>query len=205
LALPFRTPFIFPLLYPRLIWRWPTTEKKIYLTFDDGPVPDPTHFVLDQLHLFNARATFFCIGNNVVKHSALFHQIKAAGHTIGNHTFNHVSGWGNSSEAYHQDVKRCQEVVGDTHFFRPPYGRITRNQINRLKTFQICMWDVLSFDYSALVNPERCLKGTIQATRPGSIIVFHDSYKAEKNMKYALPRFLDHFSERGFVFESLHN
>ena len=203
--LPFRTPFIFPLLYPRLTWRWPTDQKKIYLTFDDGPVPGPTNFVLEQLHAYNAHATFFCIGQNVEQHPGLFNQVKAAGHTIGNHTFNHISGWGCSAEVYKQDVNRCQEVVGDTCLFRPPDGRISRAAINRLKAYHIVMWDVLTFDYSAAVSPARCLQGTIQAIRPGSIVVFHDSYKAEKNMNYALPRLLDHCTSSGYSLESLVN
>lgn len=205
MALFFRTPSIFPLLYPRLTWRMPAVEKKIYLTFDDGPVPGTTPFVLEQLKKFNARATFFCIGQNVIKHRAEFNQVLEAGHAVGNHTFNHVRGWGSSSEAYYQDVEKCREVVGNTPLFRPPYGRITRAQIDRLNDYRIFMWDVLSFDYSSAISQERCLRGTIQAVRPGSIVVFHDSYKAEKNMAFTLPRFLDHFSERGFQFETLHN
>ncbi|MEQ8363787.1 MAG: polysaccharide deacetylase family protein [Cyclobacteriaceae bacterium] len=199
----FRTPFILPLLYPSLIWRIPTTENTIYLTFDDGPVPGPTDFVLEQLKKIEAKATFFCIGNNVVKNGSLFNEISRQGHAVGNHTQNHKKGWVTSTEDYMNDVLVCQEMMKESVLFRPPYGRIRRSQIKQLDNYKIVMWDVLSYDYSSTMNSERCLQGVIKATRPGSIIVFHDSYKAEKNMTYALPRFLDHFTQKGYKFESL--
>lgn len=199
----FRTPLALRLLYPELIWRIPTDRKVIYLTFDDGPVPGPTEFVLDELKRANAKATFFCIGNNVEKHQALFDRIKAESHAIGNHTHTHLKGWGCSASAYLQDVDACSEVVGYTKLFRPPYGRATRKQLLQLNQFKVIMWDVLSYDYDGAMNPERSLKGIIRASRGGSIVVFHDSYKAERNMKFVLPKYLDHFSEKGYVFESL--
>lgn len=199
----FRTPFFLPLLYPNLIWRIPTSEKKIFLTFDDGPVPGPTEFVLGQLNKYKAKATFFCIGNNVDKNSLLFHQIGKEGHAIGNHTYHHIKGWSTSKENYLKDVEACQNLIGKTKLFRPPYGRIKRNQLHQLSQYKVVMWDVLSFDYSSSMNEVRSLNGAIKATRPGSIVVFHDSYKAEKNLRYVLPRFLDHFSARGFSFDSL--
>lgn len=199
----FRTPFFLPLLYSRLIWRVPTVEKKIYFTFDDGPVSGPTDFVLDQLETFKAKATFFCIGNNVNKNPLLFDQIRIHGHTVGNHTYNHVKGWSTSDIKYLEDVNACQSEISGSNLFRPPFGRITHSQIKLLNDFKIVMWDVLSFDYSKSISKERCLNGVLRATRPGSIIVFHDSYKAETNLKHALPRVLDHFSNKGFEFESL--
>ncbi|MFZ1808347.1 MAG: polysaccharide deacetylase family protein [Cyclobacteriaceae bacterium] len=199
----FRTPSILPLLYPSLIWRVPTSENKIYLTFDDGPVPGPTDFVLEQLKQFNAKATFFCIGSNVNRNESLFRKIEEQGHTVGNHTQNHKKGWVTPNDEYLNDVLVCQEMMKDTILFRPPYGRIKRSQIKQLNSYKIIMWDVLSYDYSSAMNSDRCLQGVIKATRAGSIIVFHDSYKAEKNMTYALPRFLDHFSQKGYKFESL--
>lgn len=199
----FRTPSILPLLYPSLIWRVSTVEKKVYLTFDDGPVPGPTDFVLEQLKAFNAKATFFCIGNNIEKNESLFKEISNQGHAVGNHTQNHKKGWVTSNDEYLDDVGACQQKMRDNRLFRPPYGRIRRSQIKKLHTFKIVMWDVLSYDYSNSLNEDRCLKGVINASRPGSIIVFHDSYKAEKNLTYALPRFLDHFSQKGYKFESL--
>jgi len=199
----FRTPSILPLLYPSLIWRVPTSENKIYLTFDDGPVPGPTDFVLEQLKHFNAKATFFCIGNNIVKNEPLFRKIEEQGHTVGNHTHNHKKGWVTPNDVYLNDVSDCQKMMSHTTLFRPPYGRIKRSQIKQLDSFKIVMWDVLSYDYSSSMNEERCFRGVVNATRKGSIIVFHDSYKAEKNMTHVLPRFLDHFSQQGYKFESL--
>lgn len=199
----FRTPFLLRLLYPKLTWRIPTQEKIIYLTFDDGPVPGPTEFVLEQLEAFHAKATFFCIGNNVVQNNSIYNRIIEAGHAVGNHTFNHVRGWNAKNDLYLKDVADCQQVIGTTRLFRPPYGRIKGSQLKRLSNYKIIMWDVLSYDYAKSVSQERCLNGVINATRQGSIVVFHDSIKAEKNMSYALPRFLEHFSNEGFSFHSL--
>lgn len=199
----FRTPTLLKLLYPKLTWRIPTEENIIYLTFDDGPVPGPTEFVLDQLKNYKAKATFFCIGNNVEKNPALFQRIRTEGHAIGNHTFNHVRGWNTIDEVYLNEVNECQEVIGPTKLFRPPYGRVTRSQLKQLSIYNIIMWDVLSYDYAKSISQARCLKGVISATRKGSIVVFHDSFKAERNMSYALPKFLEHFSNKGYTFESL--
>lgn len=205
----FKTPFFLPWLYPGLTWRIPTEEKKLYLTFDDGPVPEITTFVLNELAKAKARATFFCIGDNIKKHPTVFDQILAGGHRIGNHTFNHLKGWNTPIKTYVENVKLCDRelsIVNDqwsTRLFRPPYGRITRSQIKALKDYKIIMWDVLTHDYAKTISKEKCLKGSIAATRPGSIIVFHDSIKAENSMKYTLPRFIDHFSDQGFRFESI--
>jgi peptidoglycan/xylan/chitin deacetylase (PgdA/CDA1 family) len=206
----FRTPFVLPLLYPQLVWRIMTEEKKIYLTFDDGPIPGQTEFVLDTLNKFNAKATFFSIGDNVRKHPGVFNKVVTAGHSIGNHTFNHLKGWNCTTEEYINNIELCssqflvngiQPIVNP--LFRPPYGRIKRNQIKALKNYRIIMWDVLTYDYTTSCSPERSLKGSIPATRAGSIVVFHDSNKAERNLRYVLPRYLQHFSEKGFAFESL--
>ncbi|MDQ2657635.1 MAG: polysaccharide deacetylase family protein [Bacteroidota bacterium] len=187
----------------------PATEKALYLTFDDGPVPGPTDFALEVLARNNIKATFFCIGDNIRKHPALFARVVAAGHAIGNHTVNHVNGWKASSESYIANAGAFDTIAveaGFHHpvkFFRPPYGRITRRQINLLKDYSIVMWDVLSGDYNQTLSAEDCLHRTIKACRPGSIIVFHDSYKAQRNMEYALPRLIDHFRSQGFVFLKL--
>ena len=208
----FRTPFFLPWLYPGLRWRVPSIEKEIYLTFDDGPIPGPTEFVLDQLERSHAKATFFCIGENVSRHPEIFQAVARQGHAIGNHTFNHLKGWNYSVADYLANIRLCQEeFLKSPHslrrvtLFRPPYGRIKRSQIRALKEYSIIMWDVLSHDYSATISPEQCLRGTIQATRPGSIIAFHDSLKAEKNMRYTLPRFLEHFTRQGYSFKALTN
>lgn len=189
----------------------PTDAKEIFLTFDDGPVPGPTEFVLDTLRSFSAYATFFCIGDNVQKHPDVFLKIVGAGHSIGNHTFHHMNGWKFNTEPYLQNVVRCEEVMEDSGItrlhekplFRPPYGRITRSQINALNHYRIIMWDVLSIDYNKNLSAEVCLRNTVRATRNGSVVVFHDSVKAEKNMRFALPRFLDHFSTQGYSFKAI--
>ncbi len=214
-----RTPFLLPILYPRLLWRMPTREKEIFLTFDDGPVPGATEFALHTLARFSAKATFFCIGDNIQKHPDIFKKIITDGHTIGNHTFNHLNGWKANPEAYVANTQLCQtEIIGNSptfiegersdanprfKLFRPPYGRITRKQIKSLRDYCIVMWDVLSHDYSKTVAPHNCLLYTVNATRSGSIVVFHDSYKAERNMTFTLPRFIEHFSERGFIFKAI--
>jgi peptidoglycan/xylan/chitin deacetylase (PgdA/CDA1 family) len=206
----YRAPFFLPWLYPTLVWRIRTEKKELYLTFDDGPVPGPTDFVLETLAKHSIKATFFCIGDNVLKHPDIFKQILAQGHTIANHTFNHLKGWSTSLEEYIENVKQCESELQALSFdyrtsklFRPPYGRITRTQINALTDYKIIMWDVLTNDYDKLKSPEACLKNSIRVTRPGSIIVFHDSIKAERNMSYALPRYIKHFLNHGYSFNTL--
>jgi peptidoglycan/xylan/chitin deacetylase (PgdA/CDA1 family) len=205
--IPHRTPFFLPWIYPKLTWRMPTEEKELYLTFDDGPVHGPTEFVLETLRQHAAKATFFCIGDNVKKHPGVFKKIVDDGHAIGNHTFNHLNGWKTAGPSYFENVKQCDEVFQQnavqSKLFRPPYGRITAKQIKGLSDYTIVMWDVLSVDYLKSLSAEACLQNTIRATRPGSIIVFHDSYKAEKNMTHALPRFVEHFMDKGFSFKVL--
>lgn len=204
----YRTPFFVPWLYPTLTWRLPTAEKIIYLTFDDGPVPGATEFVLETLNQFNAKATFFCIGDNVRKHPNIFRKVVAGGHAIGNHTFNHLKGWSTPLAKYVENVELFNEQLSLVNcqlptLFRPPYGRITRAQIAALNQYKIIMWDVLSYDYSKLGNVENQLKGTIKATRPGSIVVFHDSFKAEPKLQYILPRYLEHYANAGYSFHAI--
>lgn len=194
-----------------MLWRIPTEKNELYLTFDDGPVPGPTEFALKELKKYDAKATFFCIGDNVRKHPAVFEKVAAEGHVIGNHTFNHLKGWSTSLSRYIENIAQCDSQFETynsqiTNLFRPPYGRITNAQIKALKSeYQIVMWDVLTHDYSKTISSEKCLAGTIKATRPGSIIVFHDSLKAERNLTYVLPKFLEHFSNLGFKFKTLLN
>jgi peptidoglycan/xylan/chitin deacetylase (PgdA/CDA1 family) len=204
-----RVPFFLPWLYPSLIWRIPSTDKEIYLTFDDGPVPGPTDFVLETLRKYNCEATFFCIGDNVRKYPEVFKKVLEEGHGIGNHTFNHLKGWSTPLAKYVENVKQFDMQVEKEssdlkiELFRPPYGRITRSQIKRLKDYKIVMWDVLAIDYNKNISPEKCYKNSVAATRPGSIVVFQDSVKAERNMTYALPRFIEHFLELGYVFKAI--
>jgi peptidoglycan/xylan/chitin deacetylase (PgdA/CDA1 family) len=204
----FRNPFFLPWLYPGLLWRMPSTEKKLYLTFDDGPIPGPTEFVLDLLNRTGTKATFFCIGDNVKKNPGIFRRIMAEGHAVGNHTFHHLSGWKTGVADYVANVSMCDDVIRDSGYsqptmFRPPYGRITRRQIASLASRRIVMWDVLSNDYASSLAPEDCLRGSKAATRPGSIVVFHDSLKAEKNLTHVLPKYIDHFLKQGYTFHLL--
>lgn len=204
-----RTPFFLPWLYPGLTWRMDEAPRTLYLTFDDGPVPGPTEFVIETLREKGVRGTFFCIGDNVQKHPAVFQSLIADGHAVGNHTFHHLNGWKTSTQAYLDNVGACAAVLGaqpslgSKALFRPPYGRITRAQIRALNSYNIVMWDVLTMDYRRTLGPERCLENTLAATRDGSIVVFHDSVKAEKNLRYVLPRYIDHCQSRGYRFHTL--
>jgi peptidoglycan-N-acetylglucosamine deacetylase len=199
------SPFWLKTFYSNYVWNVPASENKIYLTFDDGPIPDVTEFVLDTLRNFDAHATFFCIGDNVRKHEDIYHKIINDNHSIGNHTFNHLNGWKNGDQEYISNYSLCQKQLGlSTRLFRPPYGRIKRSQARLLPVeTRIVMWDVLSGDFSKEIKPEICLKKTIKYTRSGSIVLFHDSVKAATNMKYALPRFLEYFTNAGYSFAAL--
>jgi peptidoglycan/xylan/chitin deacetylase (PgdA/CDA1 family) len=199
------SPFWLKALYPRYKWRVETLEKQLFLTFDDGPIPEITEFVLDTLKSYQAKATFFCIGDNVRKHPGIYRKVIAEGHSIGNHTFNHMNGWKSADEDYLANIRLCEKQLElETNLFRPPYGRMTRSQSRQLPHHkEIIMWDVLSGDFSAKIKPEICLKKTIKYAGPGSIVLFHDSLKAAANMQYALPRFLEHFTKQGYQFKAL--
>jgi peptidoglycan/xylan/chitin deacetylase (PgdA/CDA1 family) len=207
-----KTNFLMRALYPDFIWRKDNQEKTIYLTFDDGPIPEITEFVLETLAQFNAKATFFCIGDNIRKHPDIFEKVIKGGHSIGNHTFNHLRGWDTEDAEYLANVKQCDVEIGSMikqkenskKLFRPPHGRIKRSQAKvLLPEYDIIMWDVLTADYVADLSPETVLDKTLQHTENGSIVLFHDSIKANKNMSFALPRFLEYFSEREFRFQSI--
>ena len=191
------------LLLPQLTWEIKTGKKEVFITFDDGPHPSITPAVMDILEDYKARATFFCVGQNVERYPEIYGQILKRGHKTGNHTFNHMNGWKVSREAYFANVDKCAEIV-DSHLFRPPYGRIGLYHIPRLKmNYRIIMWSVLSRDFDSRVSPGQCLENSIKYTRPGSIIIFHDSEKSSKNMLYALPRFLEHLKSKGYSFPAL--
>ncbi|MFN3490334.1 MAG: polysaccharide deacetylase family protein [Emticicia sp.] len=203
-----KTNFLMRALYPNFVWRKSSDEKKIYLTFDDGPIPEVTEFVLETLEKYQAKATFFCIGDNVSKNPNIFHKILNSGHSVGNHTFNHLRGWATENVIYLENVVKCQTEIQKngyhTNLFRPPYGRIKHQQANvLLPDYEIVMWDVLSGDFSQKLSPETVLKKTIKHTEAGSIVLFHDSIKANERMSYTLPRFLEHFSTQGFQFSKL--
>jgi peptidoglycan/xylan/chitin deacetylase (PgdA/CDA1 family) len=201
-----KTPWLLKKLYPQLVWNRDRSQPAIYLTFDDGPIPVVTPFVLETLKAYNAKATFFCIGDNVQKHPEIFSEIKAGGHAIGNHTFNHLRGWDTDDETYISNFMQANELL-QTSLFRPPYGRAKRSQIGKLKALkpnlQIIMWDVLSGDWDMSLKPDDCLKGVLKHTGNGSIVVFHDSLKAFNRLEYVLPRALEIWSKAGYRFEML--
>jgi peptidoglycan/xylan/chitin deacetylase (PgdA/CDA1 family) len=213
-----RPPKLLHALLPGCEWTaTPTVASTpvIYLTFDDGPIPDETPWVLEQLAQFEARATFFCVGDNVAHYPAIARAALAAGHRLGNHTYHHVSAWKAAPAEYLTEVQQGQQVLAETAFtstdnapplplFRPPYGRLTRSLIRELTPdYRIIMWSVLTRDYDPGLAPEKCLRLALAAIRPGDIVVFHDSRKASARLRYVLPRLLAHFAERGFRFETL--
>ena len=210
--IPAKTPGFIKSLFPNFIWNIDTKEKELYLTFDDGPTPEITNWVLESLASYNAKATFFCIGNNIEKHPELFKKITEGGHGIGNHTFSHLKGWKNKTKKYIKDTERAQKSIakfasnkGKTPLFRPPYGKLKTKQSKSLHQlgYKIIMWDVLSFDWDSSVSKENCLKNVIDSAKEGSVIVFHDSVKASGNLKFALLETLKHFSKKGYVFKAL--
>jgi peptidoglycan-N-acetylglucosamine deacetylase len=209
-----KTPWWLRKLYPRCTWKIPVKkqEKVLYLTFDDGPHPEATPYVLDTLKQWNARATFFCIGKNVVQYPELYRRILEEGHRTGNHTFNHLNGWKTPDTKYIADILETTKYV-DADLFRPPYGRITQFQSKLLtgadtykhvgRKFRVIMWDVLSADFDKRITADRCAFNVTAKAEAGSIVVFHDSEKAFPRMREALPKVLHYFSELGFRFESI--
>ncbi|WP_034259244.1 polysaccharide deacetylase family protein [Aequorivita capsosiphonis] len=213
-------------LYPERIWAFSRKKKSIYLTFDDGPIPVVTPWVLEELKKHNAKATFFCIGNNILKHPDVFQQILSEGHSVGNHTFNHLNGWKTETSVYVENAEKAARQMMDAGYrvtdagrrvtedyfqkkkeseigtqqslFRPPYGRISSKQAKLLqkKGFKIVMWDIVSYDYDTRVSKEECLQNVMKNIKPGSVIVFHDSLRAEKNLRYVLPKVLKFISEK---------
>ena len=190
-------------IFRDLTWHFTGKDNELFLTFDDGPTPEVTPWVLSTLKDFDARATFFCIGQNAEKYPDLYKQIINEGHSVGNHCYSHTKGWGANSKKYISSVRKAAEVI-DSNLFRPPYGRIRPNQISQLKNdYNIIMWDVLSKDFDKNFDKEKCLKYVLDFSESGSIIVFHDTSKAERNLKYALPEILKHFTKQGFVFNPI--
>ncbi|WP_423817956.1 polysaccharide deacetylase family protein [Salinimicrobium sp. TIG7-5_MAKvit] len=209
-----RIPRVIKLLYPKRIWDVTTREKSLYLSFDDGPIPEITPWVLDQLKKYNARASFFCIGDNVGKHPDIFRMVVEQGHTVGNHTHNHLNGWRTSVATYLENVRQAQEVIEKelpqktglkNAIFRPPYGKIRNVQAKKLQQegYSVVMWSIVSMDYDRRLSSEKVLQNVLKNAAPGSIIVFHDSIKAEKNLKAVLPKVLEHFQKQGYSFKAL--
>jgi peptidoglycan/xylan/chitin deacetylase (PgdA/CDA1 family) len=201
-----KTPWLLKKLYPNLIWNKSRRAHCIYLTFDDGPIPIVTPYVLNILKQYNAKATFFCIGDNVSKYQDVFEQVKNAGHAIGNHTFNHLKGWETENKTYLDNFLKADELLGAS-LFRPPYGRVKKSQIKLLMqakpAINIIMWDVLSGDFDIDLKPEDCLQNVLKHTENGSIIVFHDSLKAYDRLEYVLPRAMEEWSKQGYRFDLL--
>ena len=202
-----KTPFWLRLIYRSCIWRKSTEDRVLYLSFDDGPHPEATPFVLEQLAIYNAQASFFCIGKNVQLYPDIYAALIEAKHTVGNHTQNHMNGWDNKTANYTDDIQQATKLI-HSNLFRPPYGRILFAQIKALRSDaslpqDIIMWDVLSGDFDTTISGDKCAQNVIQHAGPGSIIVFHDSAKAMDRLRVALPKVLSHFSKQGYQFKAL--
>lgn len=197
---------------PSLIWNMPRDKKTIYLSFDDGPHPEITLWVLEILKAYNAKATFFCVGENITKYPEIFQQLLSEGHSFGNHTYNHLKGWKTPTDMYLENVLKAETVIGkfsatkiENKLFRPPYGKIKASQAQRLKSlnYKIVMWDSLSGDFDENISAESCFQNVLKNTKAGSIIVFHDSEKAFRNLEKVLPRVLEYYSAKGFSFKGI--
>ena len=201
-----KTPWLIRKFFSNFIWKIPGEEKTLYLTFDDGPHPAATSFVLEQLEKYNAKATFFCVGKNVVANPSLYGEIMKAEHAVGNHTFNHLNGWKVKDKEYFNDIIDARKYI-DSSLFRPPYGKITSFQAKHLSraplNFKIVMWDVLSKDYNTKLSGEDCAFNVMRNAVPGSVVVFHDSEKAFPRMQKALTSTLQFFSEKGWNFKAI--
>lgn len=214
LPLPAKVPRIIKWYFNKYVWDKfgeSQNKKQLFLTFDDGPIPEVTPWVVETLRNYNAKATFFCIGDNVRKHPDVLKMIERDGHTIANHTFNHLNGWKTPLEKYISNTLKAEEILTEVcsnpihKLVRPPYGKIKKAQAKTLmdQGYKIIMYDIVAYDWEQKITPEQCLNNVLKNAKSGSIIVFHDSLKAEKNMKYALPRVLDKFSKEGYTFEAL--
>ncbi|WP_445453003.1 polysaccharide deacetylase family protein [Flavobacterium sp. 25HG05S-40] len=205
-----KTNWLIKWIFPKYVWDIPNKDNRVFLTFDDGPTPEITEWTLEQLRQHNAKATFFCIGNNIEKHPAIFQKVIAEGHAIGNHTYDHLKGWETATKAYIDNVLLCQSQIPNPNsqilnLFRPPYGKIKPSQSRKLRAlgYKIIMWDIISFDFDQEISKETCLENVLKNVRPGSIIVFHDSVKAAQNLKYALPKTLDFLQKKGLVCDKI--
>ena len=200
----YSAPFWIRVLYPKsLVWRVPTSRNEIFLTFDDGPVPEITPRVVNILKKYNVKATFFCVGENVHRYPELFDLLQKEGHAVGNHTYHHVKAWKTDYNVYLSEVEQCSRLV-KSNLFRPPHGQINRKIARQLrKDYKIIMWSALTGDYDKNLSGVLCLANAINNTRPGAIIVFHDSLKASERMEYALPQYIEYCLEQGYTFGRL--
>jgi len=201
-----KTPWLLQKIFPERIWRIDTDEKIVYFTFDDGPHPEATSFVLDELKKYNAIATFFCVGRNVKENFEIYERIISEGHRVGNHTYSHLNGWKTEDRIYLEDIGKAAKII-DSNLFRPPYGRITKFQVKAIQGnllhLKTIMWDVLSGDFDPAVNGDNCYLNVVNNVKPGSIVVFHDSAKALTTLQYALPRLLKFYGENEYRFQVL--
>lgn len=198
-----KTPFLAKKIFPKLTWDQNNTDNSVYLSFDDGPTPGVTNWVLDLLKEHDAKATFFCLGKNVVHHMPLFERILKEGHSVGNHTFNHLNAWKTSKSKYLADIQHCEKVF-HSKLFRPPYGKLRpgmRSEI--LEQYKIIMWDIISYDFDQSITPTQCFENVINNVKPGSIIVFHDSEKAKNNLQKVLPEVLNYLKENNLKLKAL--
>ena len=187
-------------LWGKVVWRKDPSSKVIYLTFDDGPVPEVTPLVLDLLDEHNIKATFFCVGENVQKHPDTFAQVMSRGHKVGNHTFNHLKGFSVKDEEYYDNIDKAAELI-DSKLFRPPYGRVTGKQMKKLRDrYTIIMWDVITHDYNKNLSPETIMRTIKRYSRNGSLVVFHDSIKAKENVLVVLPLAIEYWKSKGYTF-----
>ena len=196
-------PYFYRMLYRKALWRIPQKHgKAVFLTFDDGPIPGVTPWVLKILNEYGIKATFFCVGDNVRKHPEIYRQILENGHQTGNHTFNHLQGWKHSAKQFLKNTLLAKELI-HSNLFRPPHGHMRYPQPVWLKNagFQIVMWDVVTRDYSKFKSPKQVLQNVKRYTRNRSILVFHDSIKAEKNLRCALPRAIEWLKKQGYEFK----
>jgi peptidoglycan/xylan/chitin deacetylase (PgdA/CDA1 family) len=189
--------------YPKLTWLLPNNRKEVYITFDDGPTPQITDWVLNQLEQYNAKATFFLIGKNVAEHPEIFQQLKHSPHRLGNHTYNHLNGWKNNTQDYLNNFDQFEKQYA-TNLFRPPYGKIKKAQLNSITpTHRIIMWDIITYDFDKNLSPEQCFNNVVKYVRPGSIVVFHDSVKAWPRLQEALPQTLQYLKKEGYLMEAI--
>ena len=198
-------PHLYRMLFPNAVWRIEDPARKtVYLTFDDGPIPEVTPWVLDLLDGYGVKATFFCVGDNVRKYPEVYRQVIEKGHHTGNHTFHHLQGWKHSLGKFLDNARQAKELI-DSPLFRPPHGHLGMNQCRKLQDagYRIIMWDVVTRDYSPHMTPNGVLNVVKNYTRNGSIIVFHDSLKSEVNMKGALPRAIEWLQQNGYEFKTI--
>lgn len=208
-----KTPKFVRRLFPKRVWAFPNSKNSVYLTFDDGPIPLVTPWVIEVLKQYKAKATFFCVGDNVIKHANVFQQIIEEGHSIGNHTYHHLNGWSTKTKDYINNCKKCEDSLNRVQdyksssnpLFRPPFGKLTLKQSKTLqeKGFHIIMWDVLSADFDAKISNKKCLENVLKNIQPGSIVVFHDSLKSYDKLRYVLPKVLDFLKINNINCESI--